>query len=166
MSQAFLQAMSQAASSVCVVTTDGTFGRSGVTVSSMTSVTVGTTKPSLLVCVHHLSQAVPAIRRNGVYCVNLLKSDQRAISDSFAGRTDAKGFDQFAFGQWDEAESGVPVLRDALASFECRLTQDLQVGTHHVFFGEVDRVKSGETGAPLLYHNRGYAVPSDAPFVA
>ena len=46
---AFLQAMSRAANTVCVVTTDGPAGKFGVTVSAMTSVSIDDAGPSLLV---------------------------------------------------------------------------------------------------------------------
>ena len=44
--------MSRVASAVTVVTTDGDAGRFGVTVSSMTSVSADTSRPSLLVSIH------------------------------------------------------------------------------------------------------------------
>jgi len=57
----FLGGMAQAAATVNIVTTDGPRGRAGVTVSAMSSVSADMEKPVLLVCVHHLSPAAPAI---------------------------------------------------------------------------------------------------------
>ena len=81
----FLNGMSHAACTVNVVTTDGPAGRAGVTVSAMSSVSADTDKPTLLVCVHHMSPAATAIVENRVFCVNVLRDDQSHISDTFAG---------------------------------------------------------------------------------
>ena len=113
MNDDFLAAMSRAANTVCVVTTDGMAGRFGVTVSAMTSVSAEDPGPSLLVCVHHLSPACEAIQRNRVFCANVLGSDQTHISDCFAGRTGAKGLDKFDCADWATGETGAPVLLGA-----------------------------------------------------
>ncbi len=160
MKDAFLQAMSRAANSVCVVTTDGGAGRAGVTVSAMTSVSVDTPKPSLLVCVHSLSPACDAIQRNRVFCANLLSSEQADVSNSFAGRTDAKGVDKFNAASWTTGETGAPLLEGALANFDCRVMHDVLVGSHRIFVGEALAVASPKDGLPLLYFDRDYAEPA------
>lgn len=157
MKDAFLQAMSRAANSVCVVTTDGTAGRAGVTVSAMTSVSADTPNPSLLVCIHSLSPACDAIQRNRVFCANLLGSDQAHVSDRFAGRTDAKGPEKFEGADWADAETGAPLLEGALANFDCKVMHDVLVGSHRIFVGEALAVASARDGLPLLYFDRAYA---------
>lgn len=155
----FLQGMSHVATTVNIVTTDGPGGRTGITVSAMSSVSADTDKPTLLVCINDASSGAQPIIENGVFCVNTLRDDQSFISDTFAGRYKDKGEAKFGCGDWTELESGVPALSDALVSFECKLTDDLIVGTHHVFFGEVQQVRFGDTGPPLIYANRRYGTP-------
>lgn len=159
MKEDFLQAMSRAANSVCVVTTDGQAGRAGVTVSAMTSVSVDTPNPSLLVCIHSLSPACDAIQRNRVFCANLLSSDQAEVSNGFAGRTGAKGEEKFQGAVWRTAETGAPLLDGALANFDCRVMHDVLVGSHRIFVGEALAVASADAGLPLLYYDRAYAKP-------
>lgn len=161
MKEQFLQAMSRAANSVCVVTTAGAAGRAGVTVSAMTSVSIDTPMPSMLICVHSLSPACDAIQRNRVFCANLLNSLQSNISDSFAGRTGAKGEEKFSCARWETAETGAPVLADALASFDCHLMHDVLVGSHRIFVGETRHVRYALEGAPLLYFDRNYGRPAE-----
>lgn len=163
MKEDFLKAMANAANSVCVVTTDGVGGLAGVTVSAMCSVSVETPTPSLLVCIHHLSPACNAIRTNQVFCANLLSTDQQHVSDSFAGRLGKSGTDKFDCAEWQNHETGAPVLSGALASFDCRLVHDVFVGSHRIFIGEVASVDARPNGQPLLYHNRGYAEPIGLP---
>jgi flavin reductase (DIM6/NTAB) family NADH-FMN oxidoreductase RutF len=155
--QRFLTAMSQTACTVAVVTTDGPFGRQGVTVSALSSVSADTPKPTLLVCVHHLSRAAGAILENGVFCVNVLRDDQSHISDSFAGRVPLPGGDKFACAAWTETATGAPRVVDPLVAFDCRLTSSQRIGTHHVFIGSVEDVFVTDSGSPLLYANRAYA---------
>lgn len=158
--QQFLTGMSFAASTVNVVTTDGPAGRLGVTVSAMSSVSADGARPTLLVCVHHLSAAANAIIENGVFCVNVLRDSQSNVSDSFAGRIKQPGGDKFACAEWLTGVTGSPRVAGALAAFDCRLKSQQRVGTHHVFIGEVEEISTAEAGSPLIYANRAYGTPA------
>jgi flavin reductase (DIM6/NTAB) family NADH-FMN oxidoreductase RutF len=154
--QRFLAGMSHAAATVSVVTTDGPAGRAGVTVSAMSSVSAD--EPTLLACIHHQSRTAAAILANGVFCVNVLRDDQSLISDSFAGRGSAA--DRFACARWTRQVTGAPRLVDPLVAFDCRLTANHRVGSHHVFFGAVEDIFIADRGSPLIYLRRGYANPT------
>jgi flavin reductase (DIM6/NTAB) family NADH-FMN oxidoreductase RutF len=155
----FLEAMSAAAATVNVVTTDGPAGRGGVTVSAMTSVSADGEAPTLLACVHHRSRAAALIRENGAFCANVLRDDQSAIADAFAGRVQPEPADRFATTAWTPMRSGAPRVVDGLAAFDCKVVSAERVGTHHVFIGEVGDIFLGASGAPLLYQNRTYGAP-------
>ena len=157
--QQFLHGMSHAASTVNVVTTDGIAGRHGITVSAMVSVSADTPQPTLLVCIHQLSPVAEALLANGVFCVNLLREDQRHISDSFAGRTGVQGASKFACASWTTQVTGSPRVIDPLVAFDCRVTASDRVGSHFVVFGSVQDIFVGAPGAPLIYANRAYGVP-------
>ncbi|HVL73979.1 MAG TPA: LysR substrate-binding domain-containing protein [Beijerinckiaceae bacterium] len=157
MKREFLDAMSRAAATVSVVTTDGPAGRAGVTVSAMTSVSADTPTPSLLVCVHHLSPAAGAIKANGVFCINLLREDQAHVSDTFAGRI--KGRDKFDCAEWLPSATGSPVLANGLAAFDCLLKMHFQYGSHWIFIGELAGIEVQKPGNPLVYANRAYGIP-------
>ncbi|MEM6664401.1 MAG: LysR substrate-binding domain-containing protein [Pseudomonadota bacterium] len=152
----FLAGMSHAAATVNVVTTDGPAGRSGVTVSAMSSVSADTEKPTLLVCVHRDSASAAAILENGVFCVNVLRDDQSYISDTFAGRFRDKVPDKFDCAEWQVMPSGAPRVVDPLVCFDCRVVSSDLVGTHHVFFGEVGDIFIARNGSPLIYAKRAY----------
>jgi flavin reductase (DIM6/NTAB) family NADH-FMN oxidoreductase RutF len=157
--QQFLNGMSHAACTVNVVTTDGPAGRHGVTVSAMVSVSADTPQPTLLVCIHHLSPAADAVLRNGAFCVNVLREDQVHISDSFAGRSGARGAGKFGCTLWTTQVTGAPSVVDALVAFDCRVTASERIGSHVVVFGAVHDIAVAEAGAPLIYANRAYGVP-------
>lgn len=152
----FLGGMASAACTVNIVTTDGPAGRHGLTVSAMSSVSADTAHPTLLVCVHRASRAAQAIIDNGVFCVNVLRDDQSYISDCFAGRFQTSDGDKFSCASWATQSTGAPRVVDPLVSFDCRLESHLEVGTHYVFFGEVQDLFHAEPGSPLIYANRAY----------
>lgn len=154
--QRFFDGMSFAACTVNVVTTDGSAGRAGVTVSAMASVSADTPAPSLLVCIHHKSPAASAILENRVFCVNVLRDDQSYISDTFAGRINTTDGDKFSCAGWVNGRTGAPRVSDPLVAFDCRLMSSEQVGTHWVLFGAVEDIFIAEQGSPLIYANRAY----------
>ena len=149
----FFEGMSRVAATVNVVTTNGTAGRGGITVSAMTS--VAAEPPTLLICIHDDSPTCDMIKSNRSFCVNVLKDGQAELSDAFAGRLP---FDEEEFlksDRWTTSESGSLILIDALVSFDCVVTQYMQVGTHTVFFGQILMSAYAE-GSPLIYVNRAY----------
>ena len=151
----YLQAMSMAAATVSVVTTDGPGGRAGVTVSAMTSVSADGAAPTMLVCVNGNASAAAPILENGCFAINVLSDAQQALADVFASRQPAPGGDKFAGVQWQTGDTGAPLL-PALASFDCRLQSAQLVGTHHVIIGAVQSVRMAAEGTPLIYGMRSY----------
>ncbi|MDX3925784.1 MAG: flavin reductase family protein [Shinella sp.] len=161
--QKFLGGMSLAACTVNIVTTDGPAGRFGVTVSAMSSVSADGERPTLLVCVHHLSPAAQAIIENGVFAVNVLRDSQTEISDTFAGRIKRADGDKFRCTRWRSGATGAPYAEESLVAFDCRVSSVHKVGTHHVFIGAVEDIHAAGNGTPLLYSSRGYGRPSPLP---
>ncbi|MFZ1992081.1 MAG: flavin reductase family protein [Alphaproteobacteria bacterium] len=151
----FLNAMSSAATTVNVVTTDGIAGRFGATVSAMASVSADTDKPTLLVCIYRNGASATAILGNGAFCLNVLRADQSHISDAFAGKRRPDAGDKFAVAEWTRGPTGSPRLIDPLVAFDCRVTNHLTVVTHEVVFGAVEDIFMA-AGSPLVYANRAY----------
>lgn len=152
----FVEAMSRVVSTVHIVTTDGPYGRAGLTVTAMTSVSADTAAPTLLVCLNQSSSAGPVILKNGVFCVNVLRDDQSDISDIFAGQSRSGDGNKFSAIDWVPARSGSPRLVHSVTAFDCRVAHVRSVGTHHVVFGEVLDVVIAQDARPLLYAGRKY----------
>ncbi|WP_187968907.1 LysR substrate-binding domain-containing protein [Aquibium microcysteis] len=157
----FLEGMSRVASAVTVVTTDGEAGRFGVTVSSMTSVSADTPRPSLLISIHHLSPACEAIRRNRRFCANVLSGSQSFLSDLFSGRLKHLNEDRFGAIKWHPGSTGAPIVDGAVVALDCELKTAVMWGTHFIFIGEVEQIELSTQRSPLVYANRGYrrAIP-------
>lgn len=158
---AFLDGMSRAATSVCVVTTDGPAGRAGVTVSAMTSISADGPKPTMLTCLNATSSALPFVLENGCFAINVLQTGQTDISDVFSSRRPAPGGDKFNAVLTETLVTGAPCLSEALVSFDCRLISAEKVGTHHICIGAVEAVRTAPEGDPLLYGMRKYLRPEE-----
>ncbi|MDG1299599.1 MAG: flavin reductase family protein [Paracoccaceae bacterium] len=151
----FLDAMSKLISSVHIVTTDGSFGKAGATVSSVTSVSVDSNSPIILCCLHKDSTAAPLIIKNECFCINTLKNNQKEVADVFSTRVSDNTDSKFQVSIFESLTTGAPVLSDCLISLDCRLLSSELIGTHHILIGEVQNLKT-QPGLPLLYGNRGY----------
>jgi flavin reductase len=153
---AFVEGMSRAATFVAVATTDGTGGRAGVTVSSLTSVSADGERPSLLLCINRQSPAATAILQNSAFCANLLAEDQQNLANLFAGRSATERTERFEQVAWETGDIGQPLLTGASATFECRLATALLWETHYIFVGRVAAVRLSDNASALLYGQRAY----------
>jgi flavin reductase (DIM6/NTAB) family NADH-FMN oxidoreductase RutF len=149
----FTDAMRLAATAVSVITTAGEGGRHGVTVSSFCTATAD--PPQMLACLYSSGTTPAALRRNGVFCINLLERGQRHVADTFAGRIAQWRDNRFACDNWAHLSTGAPVLEKALVSLDCRLTHELALSTHTIFVGVVVALASSG-GMPLLYADQSY----------
>ena len=146
-------AMARLAAAVNAVTTDGPAGRGGFTASAVCSVTDD--PPTLIVCVNLASRQNEMIRTNRVLCVNTLAADHAEIASLFSTK-ELPIEQRFAVGQWSTLATGSPVLEGAIASFDCKVVERLERGTHSVIFCEVQAVRVRTDAAPLLYLDRRY----------
>ena len=150
---AFRDGMAMLASAVTVVTTGGPQGQAGFTATAVSSVT--DQPPTLLVCMNRGSYAHPMFIGNGTLCVNVLASDQQSLSGLFADRNVTMD-ERFARVGWQALDTGSPALDGALVSFDCRIVQTHDVGSHSVFYCQVEGVRQGASRSGLVYFNRGY----------
>src|SRR3954469_9170835 len=106
--QAYREAMACLGAAVNLRTTDGPGGRTGFTASAVTSVT--DTPPTLLVCANRSNDSYPAMKQNGVLCVNTLTPAQEGLSPIFAGMTQHTMNERFDGYAWHRLATGSPVL--------------------------------------------------------
>jgi flavin reductase len=150
---AFLAAMRKAVMTVGIVATDGPGGRCGLTVSSLSSLTLD--PPAMLVCISRCSPLLSAVARNRSFCINLLGEGDEQVSDVFAGRHPAANADRFAHAGWTTLVTGSPALLSAAASLDCRTAAQYRFGSHVLLIGKVVGVQINEARV-LLYHDRQY----------
>lgn len=139
----FRQSVSRFASGIAIVSClDADDVPQGMTISSFTSISLD---PASVLVSLRPGRTHQLIRRRGWYGVSVLAGDQEVWSRHFSGRPQ-HGVD----AAW-EMKSQVPVLRDALAWFECEVDSMLQVHDHTLFVARV--VDCGHvSGEPLMFY--------------
>lgn len=150
--QAFRNAMSRLGAAVNIITTDGPAGRAGFTASAVCSVT--DSPPTLLVCLNRAASVYAVFEQNKTLCVNTLAAGHESLSTLFGGKTPMA--ERFIAAEWSTLTTGSPVLAGAVASFDCEVTQVMQVGTHDILVCEARALISSEGAQGLMWFDRGY----------
>lgn len=69
----------------------------------------------------------------------------------FSGREGIKGEERYASGAWRRLESGVTILADALAAFDCAVEEVIVRHSHAIIIGAVRAVHAPGGPGALLY---------------
>lgn len=133
--------------------------RYGMTVNSFTSVSLD---PLLvLFCCEHDASLHQPLLDTGVWSASVLSAAQQEDSVWFATRG-GPGVDQFTGrAAFPGAVTGAPLLRGALAWFECRTWASYDGGDHTIIVGEVVNLTLGSDEPPLLYFRSTYRTVAD-----
>lgn len=151
----FKRGMRNLAGAVSIITSKAGERLYGMTATAVCSASAD--PPTVLVCVNHHAATHQAIVDAGVFCVNVLRHEDRALSGLFSGNGAQKGHARFEGERWTRLATGAPVLAGALVAFDCRVANRLVHGTHSIFLGEVAQLAIGRKGKPLLYSDGQYA---------
>jgi len=139
------------ATGVTVVATVDAAGRPvGLTANSFTSVSLD--PPLLLVCLARAAGTLPCFEAADHFSVNVLHIGQQPTSNRFARREE----ERFAMTLWEAWGTGVPIIKHALASFECARHAVVDGGDHVILVGRVLRVRFEPRRDPLLYFRGKY----------
>ena len=142
--------MGHFATGVTVITSIRSSGEMhGLTANAFTSVSL--IPPLLLVCIDKKAESYPCFDESKIFTVNVLASDQEALSRRFA----VTGGDKFEGVSYKVGANGAPILDGALAFLECKVTQKIDGGDHTIYIGEIEQAETKE-GKPLLFFRGGY----------
>ena len=156
----FRKAMRQLTGGVSVVTAGRGRDISGMTVTSVSSLSVD--PPALIVSINRESSSWPLVKRYGFFGVNILTSDQIDIAERFTGKGGLKGADRFAGARWTTRASGVPLLVGALAAIDCEVEDIVERHSHAIVIGRVlDVAVSARTAALAYWQGRYVAIDQD-----
>lgn len=146
----FKSGMRQLASGVSVVTSRLGDGLAGMTVTTVTSLSAE--PPKILVCLNRAGQTFEMVRQSRIMCVNILSAEQTDVAAAFARPSENK----FAHCAWTMARTGAPVIAQAAVSFDCRVADIVDAGTHGIVIGEVLDITIAEKANCLIYKNGQY----------
>jgi flavin reductase (DIM6/NTAB) family NADH-FMN oxidoreductase RutF len=148
----FRRVIGHFATGVSVVTTcRGDGSACGLTVSAVASLSLDPTL--VLICVDRDSDTHAWIQGAGYYAVNVLEEGRgETLARRFAAD---EAEEKFRGTAWRPERTGAPVLDEALAWMDCRVSAALDGGDHTIFIGEVLAADARE-GTPLLYYRGGF----------
>jgi flavin reductase (DIM6/NTAB) family NADH-FMN oxidoreductase RutF len=156
----FRGAMRHLAGGVSVITAGRGEEITGMTVTSVSSLSVD--PPTLIVSVNREASSWPVLKRHGFFGINILAADQLEIAERFSGKGGLKGAERFAGAQWISRRSGVPLLVGALAAIDCAVEETIERHSHAIIIGRVlDIQASGDTAALAYWQGRYVAVDQD-----
>ena len=145
----FRSVMGAFATGVAVIATEWNDELFGVTVNSLTSVSL---QPCMLLfCINEGSATGTAIRKRGLFSVNILGQHQFALSARFTGKQKNR-FEELAV---TFSPDRLPLLQGAAGQLCCRVAAIHKAGDHDIVLGEVF---SGQEAAcsPLVFHKGAY----------
>ncbi|EJM15546.1 conserved protein of DIM6/NTAB family [Pseudomonas sp. GM21] len=150
--RALRDAFGSFATGVTIVTTTGPGGVDiGLTANSFSSVSLD--PPMVLWSLARTSLNMDAFRNSGHFAVHILSADQEALSGRFA----SKGIDRFEGLALDRGPDGIPMLKECMARFACKLAYQYEGGDHVIFVGEIVDF-SHSARKPLVFHGGRYGM--------
>jgi flavin reductase (DIM6/NTAB) family NADH-FMN oxidoreductase RutF len=153
-SDAFRGAMRHLAGGVSVITVGRGRDITGMTVTSVASLSVD--PPTLIVSINREASSWPLLKRHGFFGVNILSADQIGIAERFAGKGGLKGVDRFAGAEWFTRATGAPLLVGALAAADCEVEDIVERHSHAIVLGRVLDIQSSTRTAALTYWQGQY----------
>ena len=150
----FRRAMRHLVSAVSVITAGRDDNVSGMTVTSVSSLSLD--PPSLIVSVNRASSSWPLLREHGIFGVNVLNAEQIDIAKRFSGKGGLKGNERFAGARWIVRPSGARLLAGALVAIECEAEDIIERHSHAIVIGRVLHVAFSSHGAALAYWRGDY----------
>ena len=151
--QQFRLIMRRLAGGVSVITAGRGGEISGMTVTSLTSLSAS--PPRLLVSVNRQASSFSLIERHGLFGVNILGSDQLDLAKRFSNSS-LKGRQRFDDIEWSPGVSGVPMLDRALATMECRVEEIIERHSHGIIVGSPIDFDLSSRVSSLVYWNGQY----------
>jgi flavin reductase (DIM6/NTAB) family NADH-FMN oxidoreductase RutF len=153
----FRKALGTFATGVTIITTATPDGKPyGLTCNSFASVSLN--PPLVLWSLVIFSSSMSVFQDASHFAVNVLGASQQALANKFAKSSE----DKFVGVEWTPGLGNAPLLKDSVATFQCRAANRYYGGDHVIFLGAVEAY-SYNRQEPLLFARGGYGrfLPAD-----
>lgn len=146
----FRNALGSFTTGVCVITATPEGGEPmGMTVNSFASVSLD---PALVLwSIQNDSECFPVFENIEKYGINILSAEQMDTSNQYA----KKGQHDLLADDVVIGDTGVPLIKGAITSFECESWARYDGGDHQILVAEVKAMRAAD-GEPLLFFAGGY----------
>lgn len=146
----FRRALGAFLTGVTVVTTlTDTETPIGFTANSFTSVSLE--PPLVLVCIARTLSNFDVFKETSSFAISILSETQKDVSSIFS----ARNVDRFSSVSWHRAASGMPIMSNASAWFDCEMHDRVEAGDHLILIGRV-KSYSHTASRPLGYCRGAY----------
>lgn len=155
----FRKTLGQFATGVSIVISQGPKSLRGMTVNSLTSVSLN--PPLVLFCADNQSDTLNAVLHAKRFTVSILNDQQEPLSQQFA----LSGSQEQLFSTLSirPGIDQIPYLSDGLAYLDCHVTKVIPAGDHHVIIGHVDNLDVLDSHRqPLIYFRSHYYQPKSS----
>jgi flavin reductase (DIM6/NTAB) family NADH-FMN oxidoreductase RutF len=158
--RAFRNAVGLFATGVTVVAAQHGDHVHAMTANAITSLSLH--PPLVVFCVSKQAKMTAELELNSPFCINVLREEQQALSNYFAGVWPGTEPPKFVFDPWVET----PRLQNCAAALACVVDAQLEGGDHWIIVGRVRDVYQGsEPRRPLVFYAGKYRhlAPEEAP---
>lgn len=143
----FKKAMGNYPTGVTLITTTSEEGFPiGLIANSFTSLSMDPTL--ILWSIDHKVSTYDHFMYCEAFVVHILAAEQGGLLKDFT-----KKGDRFENVEWTSSNNNIPIVKDTLAAFECKIYNKIEAGDHTIIIGKVEEI-SVEDKEPLLYHRR------------
>ncbi|HXJ02682.1 MAG TPA: flavin reductase family protein [Micropepsaceae bacterium] len=150
----FRNSMRLLASGVTIVASVFEGRRSGLTATAVCSLALAPAR--ILASINMQGHTYGIAMKSRCMSVNLLANDHEHLAAVFAAKRAAEDSDRFVHGNWTARVTGAPILTDALAALDCRVTEIIPLDTHAILIGEVEDILFGPYRPPLIHFEGGF----------
>ena len=107
--------------------------------------------PLVMVAIKQGRRSHLMIEKGMVFAVNILRKEQKKMVSLLKGAIESEK--KFSHIPFETKKTGAPIIKDALAFLDCKLTSMVTPGDHTIFIGEVLDGGVIKEGAPLSSHD-------------
>ncbi len=118
--------------------------------------------PLVMMGVSRQAKMAAQLETGRLFSINILRAEQQAVSNHFAGRPDEGPRPAFEFDAW----AGTTRLRECAAALACRVEEQMPGGDHWIVLGRVLAVQQEtDRRPPLVFFGGEYRqlTASDTP---
>lgn len=151
---AFRAALRQLPGGVSVITAGIGEDRTGLTVTSFSSLSAD--PPTVVVSVNQGASALPVIGAYRHFGVNVLGSGHRRVAENFTGKGGLRGPHRYAGAEWFSLSTGASLLEGAAANLDCEVEDLIERHSHVLIIGRVVGAQVAADAGALVYWQGEY----------
>ena len=112
--------------------------------------------PMIFACINRTATSFPILKAEGQFGWQVLGAHHEDLAHRFSGRTGVRGPARYDGADWLTMPTGVLLLADAPAAFDCAVEDLIDRETHTIVIGRVRAVHATDGHGALLYRHGGY----------